>query len=171
MDFAQVFLMLLAFGSILFLAYITTRYVGARTSRTMMGRHLNIVETISLGTDKKLHLIKAGEQYLLVSSTSKSVELISEIRLDSEEEFEKPDSAAFQNVFDFKSVFEKYAGMYKNIKSFTKNNAAGSGGSNNDTDSNRQNFRNNLVRLRNITKGAVGSDLKNEDEGTDEKKV
>jgi len=171
MDFAEVLLMLLAFGSILFLAYITTRYIGAKTSRTMMSKHINVVETISLGTDKKLHLIKAGEQYLLISSTSKSVELISEIRLDGAEEFEKPETAAFQNVFDFKSIFDKYAGVYNNIVSLTKNNKTDNESSNNASDSNRQNFRSNLVRLKNITTGMVGSDRKNEDEITDEKKV
>jgi flagellar protein FliO/FliZ len=134
----------------------------------MMGRHINIVETISLGTDKKLHLVKAGEQYLLIYSTSKSVELISEVRLDGTADEEKPESAAFQNAFDFKSVFEKYAGVYKNIKGFAKGNMDGSSDA---AGSDRQNFRSNLIRLRNITKGVTGSDLKNEDESTDEKKV
>lgn len=170
-SFAQVLLMLLAFGSILFLAYITTRYIGTKTGKTMMGKHVNVVETISLGTDKRLHLIKAGEQYLLIASTSKSVELISEIRLDEAGEVEKSETAAFQNVFDFKSIFEKYAGVHKNIKGFGKNNAGSNESSNNASDVSRLNFKNNLDRLRNITVGMVGDNLKNEDESTDEKKV
>lgn len=163
----QVLLMLLGFGSIVFLAFITTRYIGTRANKAMKGKHITIIETVSLGMDKKLHLVKAGEQYLLIASTSKNVEFVSEIKLNEDEQAENADThSGMPNVFDFKSFFEKYAGMYKNKKvSILK-----------PVDSDKESirpegdkFRNNLDKLMNITREYEKQGSKNGDEFTNEK--
>jgi flagellar biogenesis protein FliO len=64
-----------------------------------------------LGTDKRLHLVKAGNGYVLIATTSKTVEFLTKVELDEEAAQETvPVENGFQ--FDFKSMFEKYSGLY-----------------------------------------------------------
>lgn len=163
----EILLMLLGFGSIVFLAFITTRYIGTRASKSMLGKHITIIETVSLGMDKRLHLVKAGEQYVLLASTSKSVEFISEIKLDEDAETGNGEAASvISGVFDFKSIFERYAGTYKNKKiSSVKPVEQETDNSKPESDK----FRNNLGRIMNITRKYETQVSKNGDEFTNEK--
>lgn len=161
MDFFEVLFFLLVFGSLLFLAAITTRYVGGKAQKAMKGKYITIVETLSLGMDKKIHLLKVGEQYILVASSGKSVEYLNTINLDGVE-LDKVDD----NVnFEFKAVFEKYVQSFKNIKnsSSSKKNSLGPKASTEEGI-----FKNNLDRLKKITDRADnlvkidGDDVTNE---------
>jgi len=164
----EVILFLLGFGSILFLTYVTTRYVASRTGRTMRGKYIRIVDTISLGTDKRIHLVKAGEQYVLIATTSKSVEFLTLVDLGDDkareaEEFEKKES---RNVFDFKTIFEKYVNTYKSKRDGTiqQDNDETSTGR-----ADRPDFRSNLGRLRAIMHKSDKQVEKNGDDSTNEK--
>ncbi len=134
---------LIMFSSILFLAYLTTRYVGKKTGRALKGKHISVVETMSLGLDKQLHLIKVGEQFLLISSSGKKIEFLTNLNTIENESEDKDDV----KIFDFKNIFDKYIrnvnergkkptsiGNKDNIPQFSKN-----------TD-----FKNNLNKLRDI---------------------
>ena len=74
-------LFIVVFGFILLLAYITTKFVGTRTSRIAKGKHIDIIETISLGFDSRLHLIKAGEEYVLISTSGKNTRLLTRVNM------------------------------------------------------------------------------------------
>jgi len=50
------------FGSVLFLAYVTTKFIGTRTNKIVKGKYIKIIETVNLGFDSRLHLVKAGEE-------------------------------------------------------------------------------------------------------------
>jgi flagellar protein FliO/FliZ len=81
------------FAALLFLAYVTTRFIGGKAKMTMRSKNMKIIESISLGPDKRIHLMKVGGQYLLLSSSGKSIEFLSEIKPDALEETE-PDTEA-----------------------------------------------------------------------------
>lgn len=112
----QVLMFILVFGSVIFLAYVTTRYVANKTSKAMKGKHISIVETLSLGVDKKLHLVKVSDQYVLIASTSKNIELLTSIEIEDTKGVNEEESTNTQNTFDFKAFFEKYMNLYKNKK-------------------------------------------------------
>ena len=159
----EVMFFLLGFGSILFLSYVTTKYLAGKSNRAMKGRHLNIVETISLGPDKRIHLVRAGEKHILIASTSKSIEFLTDLTIDGED-ITNDVPQGTQNVFDFKSFFEKYMNMYKNKKNVSfrteaytpSNNAEG------------EKFRFNLQKLKNITQKINTQIEKDGDDTTDE---
>ena len=109
----QIILFLLGFGSILFLTYVTTRYIAGKSNKAMKGRNIQIVETVSLGLDKRIHLVKAGNQYILISSTSKNIEFLSNVNIE-ETDSKTPEVPGLQNVFNFKELFDKYTGAYRN---------------------------------------------------------
>lgn len=160
----EVMLFLLGFGAILFLTYVTTRYLAGKSNKAMKGKHLNIVETISLGADKRIHLVKAGEKHILVASTSKSIEYLTELKIYEEGASDDSAPQGAQNVFDFKSLFEKYMSMYKNKKNISFRPDA-------DLPANHgegEKFRFNLQKLKNITQKINTQIEKDGDDATDE---
>jgi flagellar biosynthetic protein FliO len=77
--YLQILLFLVIFGAILLLAFYTTRFIALKAGSMMRGKHIRIVDTVSLGADKKLFLVKVGSRYFLLSSSGKNIEFISEI--------------------------------------------------------------------------------------------
>ena len=161
----EVMFFILGFGGILFLTYVTTRYLAGKSNKAMKGKHLSIVETISLGTDKRIHLVKAGEKHILIASTSKSIEFLTDLSIGEEEASNNPKDQGAQNVFDFKALFEKYMNVYKNKKSISfrpetdisANNAEG------------EKFKFNLEKLKHITQ-KINTQIENDgDDVTNEK--
>jgi len=159
MDFLlEGLLYIIVFSCILFLAYVTTRFVAGRSIKAMKGKYMNVVETISLGMDKRLHLVKVGEQYILISTSGKSVEFIKEVRLkDFEETAAEP---APSGSFDFKSFFEKYVQLYRD-KKITKKAGSNPDGSTEGEHTGR--IKNNLNRLREINQ-RISAQVKNDGE-------
>lgn len=147
MDPWQVILFLLGFGSILFLSYVTTRYLTGKTNKAMKGKHLNIIETLSLGTDKRIHLVKAGERYVLIASSSKSIEFLTTIDINDKEQLGEAalNSNNTSNAFDFKALFEKYLNSYKSRKNDTARSDISIQRNEDDK------FRMNLYKLKDIT--------------------
>ncbi|NMB32952.1 MAG: flagellar biosynthetic protein FliO [Clostridium sp.] len=97
-------LFIVVFGFILLLAYITTKFVGTRTSRIAKGKHIDIIETISLGFDSRLHLIKAGEEYVLISTSGKNTRLLTRVNMG---DYSPKENEKEMSHFNFKDIFEK----------------------------------------------------------------
>ncbi len=107
------FVYFIGFGSLLFLSYITTRFLGTKMNKAVKGKHLSVVDSVTLGLNKQLYLVKAGNQFILMASSGKSLEFITEIKLD---DLDVETDAPTNNVFDFKTIFEKYISNNKNKK-------------------------------------------------------
>lgn len=153
---------LIVFGSVLFLAYVTTKFIGTRTNRIMKGRHVSIVETVSLGFDSKLHLIKVGEEFVLVSTSGKNTQLLTKVQLDDY----SMEEAKTSNNFNFKDIFDKYIYSFKDkqgSKSFLN-------AKNSEQTSNKESqvFSRNLNKLRSITTGFGMHKTEDGDEYTNE---
>lgn len=156
---------LLALGSILFLAYVTTKYIGGKSRKASRGNYIQVIETISLGLDKQLILVKVGEQFVLLSSSGKNIQFMTNIDL---EEYEKDNSSVNDNsVFDFKGLFDKYLLGFKDKKNSKYVEK--------DLDENQfqstegHTIKSNLNRLKNMT-GLMNKKAKKDgDENTNEK--
>lgn len=148
---------------ILFLSYVTTKYVGTKANKSMKGKYINIIDTVSLGLDKHIYLLKAGESYLLISSTGKSVEFLTTIKMDGteiENSFEGE-----ENIFDFKTFFEKYLDSFRSKKNFKDSKNVKEENSEILKD---EAFKSNLERLRTMTSKIEKKGEKNGDDSTDE---
>lgn len=64
---------------ILFLAYIVTRFIGSKYMNTLKGKNITVIETVSLGIDKVIYLVKIGNQYFMISSSGKNINFLCEI--------------------------------------------------------------------------------------------
>lgn len=157
----QIILFLLGFGSILFLTYVTTKYIAGKSNKALKGKNIKIVETISLGLDKRIHLVKAGNQCILISSTSKHIEFLSNVNIE-ETENRTPEITGLQNVFNFKELFDKYTGAYRNRNDNLTEKLDESA-----DDAETKKFSTNLGKLRSIIHrtdqvGKDGDDITNE---------
>lgn len=161
----DVLYVLLALGSILFLAYVTTKYIGGKSKKASRGNYIQVIETVSLGLDKQLMLVKAGEQFVLLSSSGKNIQFLSNIKLD---EYETEVSSVNDNmVFDFKGLFDKYLQGFKDKKNnkFVEKDFGGNPNESTEGDT----IKSNLNRLRNITGLMSKKGTKDGDENTNEK--
>lgn len=151
------------FGSVLFLAYVTTKFIGTRTNRIIKGKYIKIIETVNLGFDSKLHLVKAGDEFVLISASGKNVQILSKVKLDdySSQEVENGD-----NNFNFKDIFDKYKQGFNwkqgGIPFFNAK------GSENEGTDNSQVFNANLNRLKEITACIASQKTEDGDENTNE---
>ena len=156
---------LLALGSILFLAYVTTRYIGGKSKKASKGNYIQVIETISLGMDKQLLLVKVGEQFVLLSSSGKSIQYMTNITMSEYQSTENFDSTT--GVFDFKGLFDRYVQGFKEKrgKNFVEK----------DLDENQfgpkegETIKFNLNRLKNLTGKMNVKGKKDGDENTNEK--
>ena len=166
MEILKVILFLIGFCSLLFLTYITTKYIGGKQNKAMRGKNISIIETVSIGMDKRIHLIKAGNQHVLIASTSKTIEFLSIVNLDDIDSEQISQQQEISNLFDFKSLFEKYV----NINKIKKENSGGT--QENETPQDKlesHNFKSNLSRLKTIVQKNEYQDKKNGDDDTNEK--
>ncbi len=134
------------FAAILFLAYVSTKFLGSRLSRGMRGNYIKVVDSVSLGFDRQIYLIRVGGQLLLVSSSNKSIQFLT--LLDntlvglSEEDLkvieQEPETGTA-------STFKNYLDVFKNPPGKTNGPI-----SQHNTDLNSNRFKQNLDKLRGI---------------------
>jgi flagellar protein FliO/FliZ len=152
-EILRIIFYLIGFGAILFLTYVTTKYIARKKIGTTKSRNISVIETVVLGPDKRLHLVKAGNSYVLIASTSKSVEFLTNVELDDTAAIETSDENSGMR-FDFRSIFEKYSGIYKNR--FEKKAAEKSALSEDEKE--EPIFRKNLEKLRIILNRSRNND-------------
>ena len=162
MEFIQILGVLLAFGALLFLVVVTTRYVGSKAGKAMKGKYIDVVEAVSIGIDKQLLVVRAGEQYILVASAGKNIEFLTTINLD---EFHADETAQNGTVFDFKKLFEKYIQAFKNRGNLKVKEVE----EDLELSGEREVFKTNLRRLKEINNKMSKQLNDNGDERTNEK--
>ena len=81
-QFISLLTILIAVGSVMFLAYVMTKFVGKRSSGMMKSKYMKVIDSLSMGFDKNIYLIQVGEQYVLMHSSVKGFEFICNIERD-----------------------------------------------------------------------------------------
>lgn len=162
--FVSALIFVIVFGSILFLAFVTTKYIGTKTGNSMKSRHINILETVQLGLDSKLHLVKIGDEFILISSSGKNIQMLKTLKLEHYSSEESPNANA--SLFDFKDIFEKYLPRLKDLHKKKIDDRTENNENCNSYDS--KVFKKNLDKLRNFTAVAGGLKSDDGDENTNE---
>jgi len=159
----QAFGYLIVFSSILFLVFVTTKYVGGKAGKAMRGKNIHIVESVSLGMDKQIHLIKVGETFLLVATSGKTIQYLTTVNMEN---YEVDETTVNTNNFDFKIIFDKY------LQQFVSKKGNRTGFKETKETINEQSegdeFKSNLNRLRTITKRMDSRSKENGDGKTNE---
>ncbi|NMA65509.1 MAG: flagellar biosynthetic protein FliO [Clostridiaceae bacterium] len=107
----EIAIILLAFAFVLLLCYYTTKLLGKKLSGSIKNKSMKIIETLPMGLDRCLYLIRAGNKHFLFYSSKRELNLVSEIDLDDEAEETVNNQ---EPAFSFKSIFRDYSGLSKN---------------------------------------------------------
>ena len=103
---------LLIVVAILYGAFWATKFIGQGYASASNSRNMNIVEQVTIGRDKSIAVVKAGDSFYMVGITPGSINLISELKDEDKAEFEKSFYTGQLNNDNFtkppfKDVFEK----------------------------------------------------------------
>lgn len=132
-SFLRTIYYLFMFALILGATYYVTKFLARKGMGQNKTKHMKLMESMPLGVDKSLHLVKVGNQYFLLGSASKSMFMVSE--LEKDKLFEEQLSSAIDiNDFDYDSYesnveekdFSTYLNSVKNnlhkLKSMVRGN-------------------------------------------------
>lgn len=142
----DLFIFIILFSSVLFLAWVTTKFIASKQKVLMKGKTLELIEVLALGMDKRLYLVRAGSSYMIFSSSGKRFEFACELKDEDgiiagmiDNIGDTPASA--NSVQRFRDI------LVKNLKSMIE---AGKAGSNSER---KEILRTNIEKLRNLTSG------------------
>ncbi len=112
-SFIQLLGVLLIFLFILGATYFTTKWIVSYQQINMRNKNLQIVESIKIGTNKFICLIKAGEIYLVVAVGKDEVTMLAQLTEEQLLEVPIRDVVAGNGTTDnFKDVLEKMKGHF-----------------------------------------------------------
>lgn len=137
MSILKLIYLIIIFLIILGASYYLSKYIAKKNSRK--NRLMKLVETLSLGYDKNIHIIKIGEVFFLVSSTQKGINLLDKL---SKEEIDK------QMLFNRETLDEDGQQFRDYIDEFTYKDIRGY----------ESNIRKNINKLKNFIKGSRAND-------------
>ena len=108
-SFIQLLGVLIIFLFVLAITYFTTKWIGNYQKTNFANKNLQIVESIRVGNNKFITIVKAGEVYLVVAVGKDDV---------TEQLSEVPDLSAAQNRFpmDGKAAQENFREVLNRVK-------------------------------------------------------
>lgn len=132
----------LAIGSVLFLAYVFSKYLGNKSNKLHKGKNIKVIDSISIGLDKWLILVKTGKKVLLLCSSGKNIQLLTEMNESDIQDETHREGATDEE--QSATLFGKYLSIFKNYINVEQKNTQ-------PNDKNRKNyvFNNNLEKLKN----------------------
>ncbi|MBE6836838.1 MAG: hypothetical protein E7509_02420 [Ruminococcus sp.] len=76
----MVIAVLVMFVAILYLAYVTTKFIGKRyIVKGKQFKNLTVIETVAIGPDRQLMIVKSAGKCLLLGATPQNISLITEL--------------------------------------------------------------------------------------------
>lgn len=82
-SFVQFVTVLLLFLVVLVITYGVTRWISGIQKTQMVGRNMEIVDTMRISSSKYLQIVRAGEKYLVIAVCKDTVTMLAEIPGDS----------------------------------------------------------------------------------------
>lgn len=152
---------------VLALLLLTTKLLSYKSKKMLKGNYMQIIESLSLGVNNRLHLIKVDKEFFIISATNKNVELLARVNINDyeEEEIKNPIS----EVIDFKAVLKKYINGFsfsnyakKETEVESENVVIHKPQGTNDIQNSDVVFKKNLDRLKNLTQTISGQRSENE---------
>ena len=115
-SFIQLLGVLIIFIFVLAITYFTTKWIGNYQRINSVNHNLQVVESIRVGNNKFIAIVKAGEIYLVVAVGKDDVTLLTQLTEDQLNEV--PDFSAIQNKFpmDGKAAQENFREVLKPVK-------------------------------------------------------
>lgn len=100
---------LVIFVFVLILTWLTTRWMGRYQKAHTNNKNLNLVETIRVGNNKMVSIVKAGKKYFVVSVGKDEVNLLGELAEEDLDDlsFKNPSNSSKES---FSNILSKFKG-------------------------------------------------------------
>lgn len=109
-SFIQLLGAIIIFLFVLALTYFVTKWLGGVQKTRMHNKNLQLLESLQISNGKYIHIIKAGEKYLVVAVGKEEVAMLAE--LTEEQLAELPETAEpIPAKQQFKEILEKLKGQ------------------------------------------------------------
>ena len=82
-SFVQFVTVLLLFLMVLVITYGVTRWISGIQKTQMMGRNMEMIDTMRISSSKYLQIVRAGDKYFVVAVCKDTVTMLTEISKDS----------------------------------------------------------------------------------------
>ena len=104
-SFVQFVTVLLLFLVVLLITYGVTRWISGIQKTQMVGRNMEIVDTMRISSSKYLQIVRAGEKYLVIAVCKDTVTMLAEIPKES---LELQDNSQMNGYYPgFREILEK----------------------------------------------------------------
>lgn len=100
-SYLQFLTVLLLFVFVLFITFLTTRWIAGYQKSRMQSSNLEVVETTRITSNKYLQLVRAGKKYVLIGVGKDEIHMLAEL---SEDELTLTEEAKGQ--MDFGTILE-----------------------------------------------------------------
>lgn len=97
--FISILTIILILGCVCFLAYVMTKFVGKKSMNIMKSKYMKVVDSLSMGFDRTIYLVRVGQQYVLMYSSTKGFEFICNIDSNMVNENIVSDTSSNENGF------------------------------------------------------------------------
>jgi len=124
MSLLKIIYILIVFIIVLGISYYFSRFIGKRVSGK--NKFMKIIETLTLGNDRHLHIIKVCNEYYLISSSQKGICLVDKIEEEAFKEQIANDNiygdfeSYLDNAYDDGSIFSSQNSIKKHIEKLNK---------------------------------------------------
>lgn len=108
----QFFFLIVVFAGILYLAYISTKFIAKTRINASKGENIKVIESVFIGGQSSIQLIKVGSQFFLVSAGKDNVVFLTEVNPDDIVEKEY----AQDNTLSFDKYLKDYVSKFRNRK-------------------------------------------------------
>ena len=119
---AQFFNILLLVAVVGALAYFTTRLLGVAKFGRSGRKNLEIIETIGVGPQSFVHILRVGEQYVMVGVTKGQVSMLTEVDASK---LKLPEPGTIAGQANFETLFSKFKKDEKEHGRFEKSDSGG----------------------------------------------
>ena len=82
-SFVQFVTVLLLFLMVLFITYGVTRWISGIQKTQMIGRNMEVVDTLRISSSKYLQIVRVGDKYLVMAVCKDTVTMLTELSKDS----------------------------------------------------------------------------------------
>jgi len=169
MDFVKIFSVILMFMVVVSILLLTTKFLAYKSKKMLKGNYMQIVESLSLGVNNRLHLIKIDNEFFVISATNKNVEFLARVNINDYEE--KEIKNPISEVIDFKAVLKKYINGFnfsnqekKDVEVESDNILRHKPQDEDEIQNGDVIFKKNLEKLKHLTKSINGKRSEDEQE-------
>lgn len=115
-SFIQLIGVLIIFAFVLVITYFTTKWIGKYQKQNFSNRNLQIIESIRIGNNKFIAIVKAGEVYLVVSAGKDDVSLLAQLTEDQLTEVPDLSDIQSKSPIDGKAAQENFREVLNRVK-------------------------------------------------------